>query len=97
MNLIADIFNGSAMTNDESLREIRINSFPIELLAHASVAVEFQIQTNRFVYIRIRLSMSHDLSTTSVTPRSSSQLMTAVCGSRASLSRCSMLMLSILL
>lgn len=51
----------------------------------------------RFVYIRISRSSFQTRSTTSSIPRSSSQLITIVCGSRASLSRKSMLTLSILL
>ena len=53
--------------------------------------------TYRFVYSRIRRSSFQHLSTTSLMPRSSSQLMTTVLSSRASLSRKSRLMLSILL
>ena len=56
-----------------------------------------EVKTYLFVYILIKRNSSQHLSTTSWIPRSSSQLMTQVWSSRASLSRKSRLTLSILL
>ncbi len=96
MYLTTDIFDRGVAPNYHRLTEVWGNSSPSQFVSVPEGLWRVPA-AYRFVYRRMSRSSSQHRSTTSWIPRSSSQLMTTVFGSRASLSRKSILTLSILL
>lgn len=86
MNLIADIFDRRVVADNQGLGEIGVFSLstwhqPYSVFSLLTQQEVMQGQTYRFVYNRINLNSLQIRSTTSCTPRLSSQLITAVYGS----------------
>lgn len=86
MNLITDVLDGRVIPDDQCFAEVGFFPLAARMSAahHSPSLVDC---THRLVYILSSCSSYQHRSTTSWMPRSSSQLITTVSGSRASLSR----------